>query len=318
MRGERGFALIAALWLLVALLVIGLEFGLRARERRLAAINLVEDARARAAADAGIEDTRAHLAQLLRDADPSSSRADLDRQLDPWGQGRLDDAAPDTVTLGMARCAVTLRDAGAALNANLAGEDDFRRLLIALRLDAGDADRLAQALMDWRDPDDLHRARGAEREDYLRDGLPALPRNAAFERLSELRDVRGMTAESWALVAPYLTLEGSGLINLNTAPRAVLLTLPGIGEQAAAALLRLRAGRHPVRDLTAFALELPPGAREQLQVQIPALTARTTLTVREVEVNSDGWTDGGVLHSRMTALLVHAGGTVFLVSRHPA
>ncbi|HEX2205094.1 MAG TPA: hypothetical protein VHG91_17415, partial [Longimicrobium sp.] len=47
-RDRRGFALVAALWLLVALSVLGLELALRGRERRLEAANAQEGLRARA------------------------------------------------------------------------------------------------------------------------------------------------------------------------------------------------------------------------------------------------------------------------------
>ena len=54
MRDERGFALIAALWLVVAISTVGLQLGLAAQQRRLATANAVETVRAQAAADAGV------------------------------------------------------------------------------------------------------------------------------------------------------------------------------------------------------------------------------------------------------------------------
>ncbi len=52
MRQERGFALLAALWILVALSTLSLEVSLVARQRRLAAANRLEEVQARVAADA--------------------------------------------------------------------------------------------------------------------------------------------------------------------------------------------------------------------------------------------------------------------------
>ena len=155
MRSRRGFALVAALWLLVALSVVGLEFGLRTHARNLAVANGLDASRATAAADAGVVDAQALLSLLA-----------VNGMLDPWAE--CEEMLRDTAVIGNAKYAVTLRDANAAINLNLATENELRRLFQALRIDAGKADRLAQAILDWRDADDLHRARGAEEPDYLR------------------------------------------------------------------------------------------------------------------------------------------------------
>src|SRR6266487_274433 len=279
MRQERGFALLAALWLLVALSALSLEVSLLARERRLAAANTLEEMQARAAADAGLEHARARLAAAARSG-----------ALDPWR--RPDSLLTEEVTLGDERYHVTLRDAGGALNLNRATDAELRRLFIALRVDAGQADRLAQVIMDWRDPDDLRRARGAERADYLGAGRGVLPRNGPFQSIEELGGVLSMTPEILEGVRPYLTLLGTGQVNLNAAPRPVLLALPGIGEEAAGVLLRHQGSRHPLHSLADLSLELSAGARAALEAETSALLARVTFETREVEAVSDGWADG--------------------------
>ena len=312
MRGERGFALLAALWLLVALSVVGLEFGLRARERRLSAANVLESGRADAAAEAGIADAHARLAELLS-ASPRFGRADPNRLLDPWGG--TDALARDTVALGEARYALSLSDAGAALNLNRATEDELRRLFAALRLDFGKADRLAQAIMDWRDADDLHRARGAERQDYLDAGSAVLPENRPFDRLGELRQVMGMTPETYDLVRPHLTLLGTGQVNLNAAARPVLLALPGMTEHSVAVVLRRRTGRQPLRSLIELTNELPVEPRAVLQAHLTELSARAAFETREIVARSEGWVEGSPVHTVMTGLFARGGSNAFLVWR---
>jgi general secretion pathway protein K len=302
MRHERGFALIAALWLVVALSALALEVSLVARERRLAAANTVEGTQGRAAADAGLEHARARLAGMLERG-----------ALDPWR--RVDSVLAQAVALGDARYRVTLRDAGSALNVNRASEAELRRLLVALRVDAGLADRLAQTIADWRDPDDLRRARGAEREEYLRAGRPVLPRNGPFQSIAELGSVLGMTPEILELIRPHLTLLGTGQVNLNAAPRPVLLALPGIGEEAAGVLLRRQNGARPLRSLAELSLELSSGARAVLQAETSALLARATFETREVEAVSDGWVDGSPVRVHAQGLLVRARDVAFLVWR---
>jgi general secretion pathway protein K len=312
MRRERGFALVAALWLLVALSVVGLEFGLRARARHLAAANVVEAGRAAGAAAAGLAEAQWLLASLaLQPGRPG--HADPARWLDPWAGA--DVLMRDTLRVGGSRCHVSLRDANAALNLARATEDELRRLLVALRVDAGVADRLAQAIMDWQDADDLHRARGAEREDYVRAGRAVLPADRPFDRVSDLRHVLGMTPEIYRLVRPHLTILSTGQINLNAADRPVLLTLPGITEQAAAVLLRRRMGSRPIRTLAELGNELSTGPRALLQAHTPELSARAAFETREVVAIADGWTEGSPLHATARALFARAGENAVLVWR---
>lgn len=311
MRNERGFALIAALWLLVALSAVGLEFSLRARERRLAAANVREGLQAHAAAEAGLAHARGRFQRLLEDAEGLAGATSPDRVADPWGgPGPL---LPDSALLGEARYRVHFRDTGAALNLNRASEEEILRLLLALRVDAGRAEQVAQSVMDWRDADDLHRGRGAEREDYLRRGAPVLPRNGPFEELRELRHVKGVTPALYAEVAPHLTLLGSGQVNLNTAGRPVLLALPGMSDEAVSLVLRYRRQGWRIGNLSEIPPELSSEARALFLAELPRLLSRATLETREVEVGAEGWIEGSRVRARMEGLLVRAGGTVYLV-----
>lgn len=311
-RRSPGFALVAALWLLVAIAAVGLDMSVRARERHVAAANALEGTRARAAAEAGFEHARAMLEQRLLAASGGGALPP-ELRLDPWSD--LGSLFPDSVVFGDVRYRVTLRDANAALNLNTASEDELRGLLRALRVDYGDADRIAQAVADWRDPDDARRGRGAEREDYIRAGAAVLPRNGPFRELSELLHVRGVTPEIYESVKPYLTLVGTGRVNLNTAPRPVLLALPGLGEEAVAVLERARREGHRIRSVQELSLELSSSARAQLSAALPALLSRATFETDEVEVRVEGWTDSGVVRARGVALAVRTSTTAMMVSR---
>jgi Type II secretion system (T2SS), protein K len=58
-----------------------------------------------------------------------------------------------------------------------------------------EAEQLADAILDWRDPDDLTRTYGAEADDYEALGLDYKPSNGPFNLLTELLLVRGVTGE---------------------------------------------------------------------------------------------------------------------------
>ncbi len=66
MRDRRGFALLAALGLLVAMSAVGLAVALRLRVSRLGAANVVEHAQALAAAEGGAAELRARLMDRRR------------------------------------------------------------------------------------------------------------------------------------------------------------------------------------------------------------------------------------------------------------
>lgn len=306
---RRGFALIAALWLLTAISLVALDLSLRARDHRRSAANVQEDAVARGAADAGVAHARALLERRLLVA----RRSGEDDWGDPWS--RLDRVLPDSVPLSGAAYRVQLRDAGAALHLNRAGEDELRRLLTALRVDAGAADRIAQAAADWRDADALRRPRGAERAEYVKEGAAVLPADQPFRDVAELRHVRGMTDEIYRRVSPYLTVRGSGQVNLSSAPREVLLALPGMTEESVVLLLRMQRAGTTLSSPAALGEQLSPGARAIFERDLPRLMARATTETREVEIRSSGWVNGGRMRPVQEALAVRAGTAVFLVDR---
>ena len=298
-RDRRGFALLAALALLGAISMVALELATAGRARRLAAANALEHAAASAAAQAGVEDVRARLVRLLWDAQGAGA---AQRVVDPWAgaHGLRIGATP----VGDYRYDVAVADAGASLDLNRVAEPELRRMLATLRVDAARADRLAQAIADWRDGDDLRRARGAERADYLAAGSPALPRNAPFASVGELRGVAGMSDVLLEELRPYVRVVGTGRVNLNAAPAPVLVALPGMGEEAASHVLRLRRQGRRVTDLGRLALELSAGARRRMLDELPALGAATSISAREMMVTSVARDANGVERARVEALVV--------------
>jgi general secretion pathway protein K len=312
MRSERGFALIASLWLVVLLGAVGLELSREARTHRLGVLATVEGARAGAAAEGGLAQVTAELERALtysRDLVGTSPGA----VADPWRALLL--GGGDTVTIGVARVALAYADLGRRLQLNRATEDEARRVLVALRVDAGKADVIAQSLLDWRDSDDLPRGRGAEREAYLTSASVRLPRNALLADVSELRYVHGMTEEIYDRVAPYVTVHGTGLVNLNAAPRPVLLALPGVGEAMADVIERRQRSGRPIASVDELPLELPPALRARFVETLPQLAARITLTARELDVVSTGWLPGSPVRREVRAVVLRGGTGVYVTER---
>ncbi len=303
----------AALWLVVIIGATGYELSVRSRVRRLAVANALEATAATAAADAALETVRAALENRLAHPLDANTRTIADATFDPWGDLRF--IRTDTIDMGDERAAARVYDAGTRLQINRATDDDFRRLFVALRIDAGEADRLSQRILDWRDRDQFRRARGAERDEYLRVRARVLPRDADFVRVDELRDVEGITAELYTRIAPFLTVYGTGQINLNTAPEQVLASLPGLGGESIALILRAQASRRPFHNLDEVTRALSPGARSAIVDADSELLRRVTFDAREIVVEATGWLNGSPVRCDAEAFYVKGGDAMFVVSR---
>jgi len=309
MKRTDGFALIAVLWLLVSLSAIGLEVGLRFRAQHLTVINTVESAKALAAAEGGLQYIHARLTESLREA--QRFRQSGGDPLDRWAG--LDSLLRDTLVLGDVRVDLALQDPGSMLHLNGATEEELRRLFRALRIDFGHADRLAQTVMDWKDEDDLRRGRGAEREDYFKAGLTTEPGNRPFRHPAELQDVLGMTISQYNRIRPFVTVYGSGRININAAAREVLLTLPGVNDETANVIIKRRLAGRPIRSVDDLLLLLSEGARNMLAAHQAAFLNRAIFSTRELVVTSKASPTGSPVQSQVIGHFALAGDEAMLV-----
>lgn len=126
----------------------------------------------------------------------------------------------------------------------------FQRLLAELGLEPN----LAQAVLDWIDPDiDPHFPDGAEDDAYLKEQLPYRTANRLMASPTELLLLKGFPAEAYARLAPYITaLPTRTTINVNTASAPVLMALAkDISTSDAEALIEAR-GKKGFPDINAF------------------------------------------------------------------
>lgn len=212
-RGQRAVALLGVLWVLVLLSLIALNISSTSRIELKLAANLLEAASVRQTTDAGINWA---LWSLLQ---PNTAN---------W----LADGSQRSLELDGVVVQVAISDEQGKIDVNKANPLLLEGLFLAAGVSQDEALALADAVQDWRDTDELRRLHGAEREEYLAAGLPG-PANRPFERLDELLEVLGMTAELYAQVMPALTLySGRAAVNPLVAPRQVLLALPGVSESS--------------------------------------------------------------------------------------
>ena len=288
MRARRGVALLAALWLVVAIAAVALQFSMEARERRQLGIDASERGIQRGLALGALAATQARLEQALRTA-PSGSNAIIAglRATDPWLDA--DSLYSGEVQVDSVPVTVTARDLGEKLNINNLNEIEIQTFFSFLLHDYTKATQLAQSIMDWRDPDSIPRPSGAERDAYIRAEMLALPTNAPFREVDELRNVMGMTPEIYEEAAPYLTTHGDALVNLNTAPVPVLRALPGMTDATINLILQMRSQGRRIQSV-AQVLPGAAGGRRRVpgQLNTPqalnALQARATTQTTWVEL----------------------------------
>jgi Type II secretion system (T2SS), protein K len=248
---ERGFALMAVLWVLAGVAALALVARVAGRDAVRAALNREDLAVGAWRAEDCVARVRAAASEALRGVDGLPAH-------DPWP--RLDSIAAASLLLAGSGCEVEVRASGAGLDVNAADAETLRRFVAALGAGGAAADSLVDALADWRDPDGEPRPLGAEAAWYRAAGLRP-PRDGALADARELARVRGFGR--FAGLDTLVALEG-GRVPLSRAPAAVLAALPGMTPEAAALVVALRARGEPVAEPAALEPHLSQGARRTL------------------------------------------------------
>jgi general secretion pathway protein K len=211
---DRGFVLIIVIAVLGLLALAAAGFAQVTRSQVKAAASNVGSSTAQALADAGVQ--LAVLDLVLGRQDPSYQRRFAVGEkpfLCDAGDGR--------------RLTVSITDEAGKVDLNAASD----RLLQALLVGVGTGKGLADAIVDFRDDDNVKRPLGAEREEYSAAGRPG-PKNAPFSAVEEIEQVLGVDAELAARLRPHITVyTGQPGIDTGSASRELLAILArGLGS----------------------------------------------------------------------------------------
>jgi general secretion pathway protein K len=279
---RRGFALLAVLWVLTALGVLG---GV-----------------ALAVARAGSQTTRNRT--LLARAD-WAREACVEILLARYAQNPAVRAV-DSVDLGRGTwCRATLEDPAAKLNLNLADRAALRTVLSAVSRRAS-TDSLVDALLDWRDPDSIARPYGLE---------TAANRNGPLADVAELAYVLGFDSSLVDQLARFLTTRGTGVNNLNAAPPEVLATLPGMSEEAILVVLDRRISGRPVQSADELAALLSKSARSVLLAEYPEFVRAATFAPAQLVARVEGGVRGTPIVARATLTVVPLANRLAVIRR---
>jgi general secretion pathway protein K len=217
-RSRRAVALPLVLWLLIVLGAISVGVVGRARSTTALASNVRARVLARNAAESGVVMAKAEIEdRLAAFADSLQRRTYLDR---------LDQALmePGEVSLGDGRFRVTLVDVNARLDVNAATREQLARLF-EFFTNAAEAADAAAAIRQWIGAD----VRTAEPR--MIDTLAKLTLAPGIARpirsLEEMRRIPGLRDGLLRAAAPYLTVDGDGIVNRATASDTVLRVAGG-------------------------------------------------------------------------------------------
>lgn len=269
---RRGVALIFVLCLLVVLGAIAMEVGRAARLEAGVVGSVRSRTVARYAAESGVVAAVTVIEGLLDSLPASPERSLAFRRL---GErlGPLHD-----VRIGGARFGVAVSDLNARIDLNRSDPETVHGFFRQFTSD-GEARVIAASLQ-------------------------AKP----LERIGELTALPGVTDALALAVAPYVTVRGDGVVNINSAPQPVLASLPGLGSAAARSIVERRAAgevfaptasaRQPQGTQVIFA-SAPPG------VLVITEPSRLLIIAR-------GWQEGSPLTHEIQAVYAIVGSHLML------
>ncbi|OPY66500.1 MAG: putative type II secretion system protein K [Syntrophorhabdus sp. PtaU1.Bin002] len=239
---NRGIALLVVLWILTILIVIVLSFAFMARTEVYSTITFREGVEKKFVAEAAIE--RGIVELYYRFANKNQTMAvegseivRIDGRLYRGGVGGSWYSFAITDESGKISIN-TLTDANGVI---------LNNLLVNMGISGDDANTIVDSILDWEDSDNLRRLHGAEDEYYLSLPIPYRAKNGRFDTIEELLLVKGMTTDilfgsgSRPGLIGFLTIyTDSPIINVNAAPREVLMALPDITATMADRIIEAR------------------------------------------------------------------------------
>ncbi len=184
---DRGVALLIVLWIFIFLFVVAFDFSTSAREEATAAHRYSDESQGYYLAVAGFERGVYDFLHQSPAREPAADAQQPDLFEGTWREEEL----------GGGIFRVRLVDESGKININRVDEETLRRVLTHLGVQEPRTSVVVDSVMDWRDPDDLHRVNGAENDYYLSLSPPYTAKNGFFDAIEDLLWVRGVTAEMY-------------------------------------------------------------------------------------------------------------------------
>ncbi|OPY83069.1 MAG: putative type II secretion system protein K [Syntrophorhabdus sp. PtaU1.Bin153] len=241
---NRGIALLVVLWILTILIVIALSFAYMARTEVYSTMTFREGVEKKFLAEGAIE--RGIVELYYRAANKNQAVAVEGSEI-VRTDGRLYRGQ-----LGESRYSFAIMDESGKININTLTDANgiiLNNLLVNMGISGDDANTIVDSILDWKDDDNLRRLHGAEDDYYLSLPVPYRAKNDKFDTIEELLLVKGVTSDILFglgtrrglidFVTVYSTVS---TINVNAAPREVLMALPDVTDTMADRIIEYREG----------------------------------------------------------------------------
>lgn len=209
MKKDKGLALIVVLWVISLLIIMSSSFSLTIQRESAIISGLKEKSEATANAEAGIYYAIAKL--LQNDKDQHWNAYNSLYEINFVGK----------------RVRIKIADESGKIAINFVDKEQLLSLFGSINVEESLAESLSDAILDWRDNDDIQSDNGAEKQQYEEAGLKYEPRNEGFSNIEEIQMVLGMTARIYRQIENMISVYAQNpKVNSTAASREVLLTLP--------------------------------------------------------------------------------------------
>ena len=211
---QRGVALVLVLWMLALLMVMVAGYSAGMHSESLLSAHQLGSAQSRALAQSGIW---LAVNELLQPQTDTSWRRD---------------GTAYPVDLDGGHVQIRIYDEAGKIDLNTARVELLNGLLKSADLSDEESLHVLQAILDWRDRDNLKRQFGAEDDDYKAAGYDYGAKDGPFNSVEELRLVMGVTEDLFQKISPALTVYShQATVNPDVAPREVLAALSSSDEK---------------------------------------------------------------------------------------
>ncbi len=215
MTHNRGVALVLVLWIVVLLSVIGVSHSRNVRIDMQIARHHIDNASVKAMAEAGVN--RA-IIELFNKDDATRWPYNGEIQIMDYDGGVVQ---------------IMIRNTAGLVDLNTASSPLLEALFSVTDIETTKRAELVDAIMDWRDSDDLKRLHGAEDAEYKMERLDYGTPDRRFYSIGELRYVLGMNTNIYNAISPFITVySGSNTVNKNFAPIELASLFTNSSDQA--------------------------------------------------------------------------------------